>query len=133
MEISTASGPAEVVFDLPGAEQSELGKPEPGRGAAPRFLLVLTHGAGGGVDSADLRAASEAGRRAGGLVARALQPYRVRGARAPGSVPRQDEAWLEIIAALRAEVLRAEVLGAEVLGAEVPLAGAGEVPLIQGG
>ena len=37
-------------------------------------------------------------------MARVLQPYRVRGARAPGPEPRQDDAWLEIIARLRAEV-----------------------------
>jgi hypothetical protein len=30
-----------------------------------------------------------------------LQPYRVRGARAPGSAVRQDAAWLQIAAALR--------------------------------
>jgi predicted alpha/beta-hydrolase family hydrolase len=34
-------------------------------------------------------------------VALVLQPYRVRGARAPGSAERQDEAWLEVVAALR--------------------------------
>jgi hypothetical protein len=39
----------------------------------------------------------------GGVVARVLQPYRVRGARAPGAPGPQDAAWLEIVAALRAE------------------------------
>ena len=34
-------------------------------------------------------------------VARVVQPYRVRGARAPGSAVRQDAAWLEIITRLR--------------------------------
>ena len=63
--------------------------------------MVLTHGAGGGVDSRDLLAAAEAAGSLGGAVARVLQPYRVRGARAPGSPERQDEAWLEIITALR--------------------------------
>jgi uncharacterized protein len=62
---------------------------------------VLTHGAGGGVDSPDLLAAAEAAGGLGGAVARVLQPYRVRGARAPGSPGRQDEAWLEVIEALR--------------------------------
>ena len=37
----------------------------------------------------------------GGLVARVTQPYRVRGARAPGSPVRQDAAWAEVVAALR--------------------------------
>ena len=86
MQIETAYGPAAVELDGP---------------ARAKFLLVLTHGAGGGVDSADLLAARDAGLSAGGAVARVLQPYRVRGASAPGSPQRQDAAWLEIIAALR--------------------------------
>jgi uncharacterized protein len=53
------------------------------------------------VDSPDLLAAAQAAGNLGGVVARVLQPYRARGARAPGSPERQDEAWLEIIAALR--------------------------------
>ena len=67
----------------------------------PAFLLVLTHGAGGGVDSPDLLAAARAGAGLGAAVARVLQPYRVRGARAPGSPERQDAAWLELVAFLR--------------------------------
>jgi len=86
MEIVTGSGPARVELD------------EPGNAG---FLLVLTHGAGGGVDSKDLLAARQAGLGLGAAVARVLQPYLVRGARAPGSPDRQDAAWLEIIEALR--------------------------------
>jgi uncharacterized protein len=86
MEIVTSGGAARV----------ELDEPE-----SPAFLLVLTHGAGGGVDSPDLLAARQAGRSLGAAVARVLQPYRVRGARAPGSPARQDAAWLEIVEALR--------------------------------
>jgi uncharacterized protein len=86
MEIGTASGPALVdVDDVSG----------------PAFLLVLTHGAGGGAASKDLLAARQAGLEAGAAVARVLQPYRVAGGRAPGSAIRQDAAWLEVIAALR--------------------------------
>jgi len=69
--------------------------------AAPAFLLVLTHGAGGGVASADLLAVRRAALVAGAAVARVTQPYRVAGARAPGSPQRQDEAWLEAVCALR--------------------------------
>ncbi len=65
-----------------------------------RFLLVLTHGAGGSPGSPDLLAARDAALGLGGLVARVTQPYRVRGARAPGSAVRQDAAWVEIMAAL---------------------------------
>ncbi|HTS97930.1 MAG TPA: alpha/beta family hydrolase [Streptosporangiaceae bacterium] len=89
MEIMTVAGPARVELDKPGK---------------PAFLLALTHGAGGGADSKDLLAARDAGRDLGAAVARVLQPYRVRGARAPGSPDRQDAAWLEIIEALRREV-----------------------------
>jgi uncharacterized protein len=80
-----------------GAAAVELDQPE-----SPAFLLVLTHGAGGGVDSPDLLAARQAGRSLGAAVARVLQPYRVRGARVPGSPDRQDAAWLEVVEALRA-------------------------------
>ena len=72
-----------------------------GDGATARFLLVLTHGAGGTVEAPDLLAAREAGLQLGGLVARVTQPYRIRGARAPGSAVRQDAAWVEIVTALR--------------------------------
>ena len=72
-----------------------------GDSATARFLLMLTHGAGGTVETADLLAAREAGLQLGGMVARVTQPYRVRGARAPGSAVRQDAAWVEIVAALR--------------------------------
>lgn len=82
----TVAGPAKVAVD---------------HAQDPPFLLVVTHGAGGGVDSADLLAARQAGLNLGAAVARVLQPYRVRGARAPGSAPRQDAAWLEVTGTLR--------------------------------
>lgn len=90
MEIATLAGPARAEVDVAAD------------GQAARFLLVLTHGAGGGVDSPDLLAARKAGLSCGGVVARVLQPYRVAGARAPGSAQRQDAAWLEVMAVLRA-------------------------------
>jgi predicted alpha/beta-hydrolase family hydrolase len=68
---------------------------------SPVFLMTLTHGAGGGPNSADLLAARDAAAALGGVVARVTQPYRVRGGRAPGSAARQDAAWLEIAAVLR--------------------------------
>jgi uncharacterized protein len=86
MEVMTGSGAARVELDGP---------------KRPAFWLALTHGAGGGVDSADLLAAGQAGAALGGAVTRVLQPYRVRGARAPGSPDRQDAAWLEVIAQIR--------------------------------
>jgi predicted alpha/beta-hydrolase family hydrolase len=86
VEIMTVAGQA--LAEVEAAEQ-------------PQVLLVLTHGAGGGVASKDILAAKRAGLAAGAAVALVTQPYRVRGASAPGSATRQDAAWLEIIGALR--------------------------------
>ncbi|MBB6474002.1 alpha/beta family hydrolase [Sphaerisporangium rubeum] len=87
MRVMTGRGAAEVLVD----EAEE-----------PRFLLVLTHGSAGGVDAPDLLAVRDAVRTAGGTVARVTQPFRLAGARAPGSPQRQDEAWAEVLAAVRA-------------------------------
>jgi len=97
MRINAAPVSAVQITTGGGAALAELD----GDGATARFLLVLTHGAGGSAGSPDLLAAGDAARQLGGLVARVTQPYRVRGARAPGSPARQDAAWSEIAAALR--------------------------------
>jgi predicted alpha/beta-hydrolase family hydrolase len=68
---------------------------------APQFLLVLTHGAGGTPDTADVLAVRDAGLALGAVAALVTQPYVVRGARAPGSAVKQDAAWAEIVADLR--------------------------------
>ena len=86
VQITTGSGAALAELD--------------GDSATARFLLLLTHGSGGSAGSSDLLAAGDAARPLGALVARVTQPYRVRGARAPGSPARQDAAWAEIAAAL---------------------------------
>ncbi len=83
-----------------GVARAELDPDGPAGPGAVRFLLVLTHGAGGSAGSPDLLAARDAALGLGGLVARVTQPYRVKGARAPGSAVRQDAAWVEIVAAL---------------------------------
>jgi len=87
-EITTEVGPARVVLERP---------------RRPVFLTVLTHGAGGTPDTADVLAVRDAVRALGAATALVTQPYRVRGARAPGSASRQDAAWLEIIATLLRE------------------------------
>ena len=92
-EILTAAGPARVVFDQPG-------------GGAPSFLVVLTHGAGGNPDTADVLAVRDAVRELGAATALVTQPYRVKGARAPGSAPKQDAAWAEVVEVLRGETAR---------------------------
>jgi len=89
----TTAGPAQVVLDQP--EDGPAG-----------FLVVLTHGAGGLADTADLLAVSAAVRALGGVTALVNQPYRVRGGRAPGSAVKQDAAWAELVAVLRRDTAR---------------------------
>ncbi|WP_024801682.1 alpha/beta family hydrolase [Nocardia sp. BMG51109] len=89
MRIDTTAGPADVEWDKP---------------AGATFLLLLTHGSGGGVDAKDLLAVRDCAVGLGGAVARVTQPYRVAGKRAPGSATTQDAAWLEIVTALRKKV-----------------------------
>jgi predicted alpha/beta-hydrolase family hydrolase len=86
VEIMTGGGTARAELD--------------GDWEAGRFLLVLTHGAGGGVEVPDVLAVRDVGLELGGAVARVTQPYRVRGGRAPGSAVAQDAAWTEIVTAL---------------------------------
>ena len=90
MEIMTGSGLARAELDGDGPT------------GTPRFLLILTHGSGGSAGSPDLLAVRDAALGLGGQVGRVTQPYRVKGARAPGSPVRQDAAWIEIVAALAA-------------------------------
>jgi uncharacterized protein len=89
-EVATAYGPAR--FDLV----------QPA--TAPLSLLVLGHGAGGGVDAVDLRAARDAAVSAGVAVARVTQPYRVAGRRAPAPAGQLDHAFSQVVAAVRTEV-----------------------------
>ena len=63
---------------------------------------MLTHGSAGGVDAPDLLAVRDAALAAGAVVARVTQPFRLAGARAPGSAARQDEAWEAVLGELRA-------------------------------
>jgi predicted alpha/beta-hydrolase family hydrolase len=101
VEIMTSAGPAQAELAGPGTPGAERPRAGAGRAGGPAFLLVLTHGAGGGVSAPDLAAVRATGLRLGGAVALVTQPYRVAGRRAPGSADRQDAAWTELIAALR--------------------------------
>src|SRR5271169_1796181 len=97
---SRTGGRAVEIMTGGGLARAELDGADPAERGAVRFLLVLTHGAGGSAASPDLLAVRDASLGLGGLVARVTQPYRVKGARAPGSAVRQDAAWVEIVAAL---------------------------------
>ena len=87
----------------------------------PKAALVLGHGAGGGVGSRDLVAATELAQAENVSVALVEQPYRVAGRRAPASPARLDAAWTAVIGQLRAAELAdlALIVGGRSLGARV--------------
>jgi uncharacterized protein len=104
-EIDTPLGPARVhVSD--------------GAGAG---TLVLGHGAGGGVDSADLLAVTAAAVEAGWRVLRVEQPWRVAGRKIAPAPPRLDIGWATVLDRLRADGLLSGplVLGGRSAGARV--------------
>jgi len=87
---------------------------------APRGWLVLGHGAGGGVTSRDLVAATEAALDEGIGVALVEQPYRVAGRRSPSPAHHLDAAWVAVVERLRAETGRLPlVTGGRSAGARV--------------
>lgn len=85
-EVDTPTGPAGVDLDLP---------------RSPGGLLVLGHGAGGGVDASDLLAIRDAVRAVGVAVARVTQPYRMAGRHAPAPAAQLDAGWLAVVGSLR--------------------------------
>jgi len=89
--------------------------------ADPVAALVLGHGAGGGVEAPDLKAATEVAREERFSVALVEQPYRVAGRRSPAPAPRLDEAWTAVVGRLRADELRdlPLVVGGRSAGARV--------------
>jgi len=70
---------------------------------APRALLLLGHGAGGGVTAPDLVTATQAAEESGVSVALIEQPYRVAGRRTPAPARQLDAAWLAVVEELRGE------------------------------
>jgi uncharacterized protein len=86
-QVATPGGPAVVELDRPATP--------------PRALLVLTHGAGGGVETADLRAIRDAAVAAGIAVARVTQAYRLAGRSSPAAPERQDASWSAVLTTLR--------------------------------
>ncbi|MBW0106177.1 alpha/beta family hydrolase [Pseudonocardia sp. KRD291] len=88
VEIDTPHGPARVTLHR-------------AQGRA-RALLLLGHGAGGGVGAPDLVVATGAATARGVHVGLVEQPYRVAGRRAPAPAKQLDAAWLAVVAAARA-------------------------------
>lgn len=64
-------------------------------------VLVLGHGAGGGIATRDLIEAKDVALAAGLGVALVEQPYRVTGRRSPPPAPHLDTGWLAVVEALR--------------------------------
>lgn len=63
-----------------------------------RGLLMLGHGAGGGVGAPDLRTTTAVAIEAGWHVALVEQPYRVAGRKAPAPARHLDTAWTQVAA-----------------------------------
>jgi predicted alpha/beta-hydrolase family hydrolase len=63
-------------------------------------MLVLGHGASGGVHAPDLTRVRDAALAARVRVALVTQPYRVAGRRAPAPAPHLDEAWIAVVRAI---------------------------------
>jgi predicted alpha/beta-hydrolase family hydrolase len=86
-----------------------------------RGTLVLGHGAGGGVESADLLAVTTAASADGWRVVRVEQPWRVAGKRIAPAPARLDEAWRAVLDGLRANgrLTGPLVLGGRSAGARV--------------
>jgi predicted alpha/beta-hydrolase family hydrolase len=80
----------------------------------PWGVVVLGHGAGGGVTAPDLVAVAGAARAKGLSVVLVEQPYRVAGRRSPAPAHQLDAAWTDVVDRLRAVEL-------------------GDLPLVAGG
>jgi len=88
--VETTHGPARVHLD---AAKDHAG------------LLMLGHGAGGGITAPDLEAAAGAAKDAGLSVALVEQPYRVAGRKSPAPAKQLDAAWQAVASHLREEHL----------------------------
>jgi predicted alpha/beta-hydrolase family hydrolase len=117
----------EVAIETPtGPARAHLSEAE-----RPVGALVLGHGAGAGVDAADLIAVRDAALGSALSVALVEQPYRVAGRRAPAPAKRLDEAWVAVVEHLRGNdladlplVVGGRSLGARVACRTVPQTGA---------
>lgn len=102
--VATPHGDAGVTLDRPAG--------------VPGAMLLLGHGAGGGIASPDLVEVTAAAVAAGLAVVRVTQPYRVAGKRGTPRPPVLDEAWLAVAARVRVDGLPL-VVGGRSSGARV--------------
>jgi predicted alpha/beta-hydrolase family hydrolase len=86
-----------------------------------RGTLALGHGAGGGIESADLVEVMTEATAAGWRVVRVEQPWRVAGKRIAVAPPKLDQAWSVVLGRLRTDgvLTGALVLGGRSAGARV--------------
>lgn len=87
----------------------------------PRAALVLGHGAGGGVEAPDLKAATAEALERGVSVALVEQPYRVAGKKSSPRPKQLDPAWLAVTGHLREHELAGlrQITGGRSAGARV--------------
>lgn len=112
IEIATSRGPARAhLYRAAGHTRGEGPGAERARG-----LVVLGHGAGGGIDSADLQS-MRALCQVGWSVALVEQPWRVAGRRVAGPPAHLDEGWVEVVGQIHDS--GALVLGGRSAGARV--------------
>ncbi|MGZ4538345.1 MAG: alpha/beta hydrolase family protein [Blastococcus sp.] len=90
--------------------------------------LVLGHGAGGGIEAADLQAVTTAAVQAGWRVLLVEQPWRVAGRKIAPAPARLDIGWAAVLDRVRADGLLTSplVLGGRSAGARVACRSAGE-------
>lgn len=81
-EVDTPHGPARITVKL--VER-------------PRGVLLIGHGAGGGVSAPDIVTAAGVALALDVSVVLVEQPYRVAGRRAPAPAPQLDTAWLTVV------------------------------------
>jgi uncharacterized protein len=105
-------------FDTPrGLARFDLVRPT----GAARSLLVIGHGAGGGVEAPDIVAVRDAVLAHGVAVARVTQPYRVLGKGVPSKPEILDDAWTAVVRGIhRASLKRLPlIVGGRSSGARV--------------
>lgn len=93
----------------------------------PSGSLLLTHGAGGGIEAKDLAAIAELLPEHGWTVALVEMPWRVAGKKVAPMPPKLDAAWREIVPAVRDELPGRLVMGGRSAGARVACRLAGEL------
>lgn len=114
-EIPTTLGPARIHRCTPR-----------GSGRAP--VIVLGHGAGGGVDAPDLQALAAAATSHGFRVVLVEQPWRLAGRRIAPRPEALDDGWVQVLTALR--IRGPLIVGGRSAGARVACRTAGKVGVV---